>query len=238
MQTVDHLDKTGLVAKYTGHGVETSAIEEVNHVWRGEPLSELVGAPGGFDWIIASHVIEHVPDLVGFLRECERLLTADGVLSLAIPDKRYCFDHLRPHTSTGEALQAFLEGRTRHPPGLVFDYFASAVKRSGDIAWQAGSRGGLEAVHSVEQAWAQCQAASAPGADYLDLHAWRLTPASFRLIVGDLRRLGLLDLGILSEIDTVGFEFFVSMRRDGLAPPPDRVALALEIGRELAAAAR
>lgn len=96
VRTVDHLDRPGLVAKYTGHGVDTDAIEEVDHVWRGEPLSELVGAPGGFDWIIASHVIEHVPDLVGFLRECERLLNAGGTLSLAIPDKRYCFDHLRP----------------------------------------------------------------------------------------------------------------------------------------------
>lgn len=119
----------------------------------------------------------------------------------------------------------------------MFDYFASAVKKSGSIAWQAGSRGGLEAVHSVEQAWAQCQAASAPDAAYVDIHAWRQTPASFRLIVSDLRRLGLLELGILIEVDTVGSESFVSMRRDCGAPAADRMSLAIEIGRELAAAA-
>lgn len=62
---------------------------------------------------------------MGFLRECTVLLAPHGTLSPAIPDKRYCFDHFRPHSTTGEALQAWLERRTRHPPGLVFDYFAS-----------------------------------------------------------------------------------------------------------------
>lgn len=237
VRTVDHLDRDGLVAKYAGHGVDTGAIEEVDHVWRGEPLSELVGEPGGFDWIIASHVIEHVPDLVGFLRECTVLLAPHGTLSLAIPDKRYCFDHFRPHSTTGEALQAWLERRTRHPPGLVFDYFASAVNLDGSIAWQAGSRGDMKGIHALEQAWAQCQAAAAPDAPYQDIHAWRFTPSAYRLIVADLQRLGLLELAIASEVETIGSEFFVSMRR-GPASTPDRLALARGIHRELAAATR
>ena len=54
-------------------------------------------APGErFAYIIASHVIEHLPDPIRFLRDCEALLEPGGVLSLAIPDKRVCFDHYAP----------------------------------------------------------------------------------------------------------------------------------------------
>jgi SAM-dependent methyltransferase len=40
---------------------------------------------GWFDEIIASHVIEHVPDLVGAMRNCLELLTEGGELRIAVP---------------------------------------------------------------------------------------------------------------------------------------------------------
>ena len=77
----------GSFAKYIGSGVNVANIEEVDFVWRGEPLSQLIGRKGCYDWIIASHVIEHSPDLISFLGQCEMLLKDDGVLSLIVPDK-------------------------------------------------------------------------------------------------------------------------------------------------------
>lgn len=65
--------------KHKGHGVNLENIEEVDFVWRGEPLHELVGRQQSYDWFIASHVIEHSPALIIFLAECERLLKPDGV---------------------------------------------------------------------------------------------------------------------------------------------------------------
>jgi len=88
VRILDHLDAPGLRAKYADHGVDVAAIEEVDYVWRGESLEALVGGER-FAWIIASHVIEHVPDFIGFLGSCERILAPGGVLSLAVPDKRY-----------------------------------------------------------------------------------------------------------------------------------------------------
>jgi SAM-dependent methyltransferase len=53
----------------------------------------------GFDFVIASHVLEHMPFPLHALREWYRVLAPGGVLVLKIPDKRYTFDVRRPRTS-------------------------------------------------------------------------------------------------------------------------------------------
>ena len=55
-------------------------------------------ADSSMDFIIASHIIEHLPDPLGFLKECYRVLRNDGVIYLAIPDKNYTFDKDRERT--------------------------------------------------------------------------------------------------------------------------------------------
>ena len=89
VDVIDHMNRADLVAQYDVHGYDTNVIEDVDFVWTGERYADLVGKTGHYDWIIASHVIEHIPDLVGFLVECSELLNEDGVISLVVPDKRY-----------------------------------------------------------------------------------------------------------------------------------------------------
>lgn len=95
---IDHLSKSELIKKYQNSGVNLAAIEEVDYIWRGERYADLVGQRECYDWVIASHVIEHSPDLIGFLQSCAEVLKPEGVLSLAVPDARFCFDQFRPIT--------------------------------------------------------------------------------------------------------------------------------------------
>ena len=44
------------------------------------------------DFLIASHVLEHLPFPLAALRHWYEVLKPDGVLLLKIPDKRYTFD--------------------------------------------------------------------------------------------------------------------------------------------------
>lgn len=157
---LDHASAEELRNKYQGHDVNLDNIEEVDFIWHGESLHELVGSEQCYDWIVASNIIEHIPDLITFLMECERLLKPDGVLSLIIPDKRYCFDYFNPTTSTGELLDAFEQKRKRPSPGKVFDHFADAVKRNGQIAWGKGAEGTIDLAHTFSETHAHWEMAS------------------------------------------------------------------------------
>lgn len=233
---LDHMTAEQLRLKYQGHevyGVKLENIEEVDFVWHGEPFTDLIGRERCYDWIISSHVIEHVPDLISHLQQCEALLKPTGILSLVIPDKRYCFDCFNSSSSTGSVIDAYSERRTRPSHGQIFDHFANASKLNGNIAWSPDMRGGAdELIHGFDQAKALlAQSYSSP--DYIDAHCWRFTPASFRVLISDLQLLDLINLEIRNEFDTTGCEFFVSLGIKTAAPVRhDRLAMLQKMKRE------
>lgn len=221
---IDHLDAEGLRKKYAGHselGVHIENIEEVDFVSRGEPLPKLIGQTGCYDWIIASHVIEHLADPAEFFRECEQLLKPGGRLSLVVPDMRFCFDHFGAPSTTGDVLDAWHSARTKPSPGQVFDHLANSVKRNGSIAWSQAeaetSEPGMELLHSFELTARHWEIAQQPDS-YIDSHCWRFVPESFRLIAADLARLGLSKLHLASCSETIGNEFFCQL---SAGVPPD-----------------
>ena len=71
--------------------------------------------------MISSHNFEHSPNPIRFLQGCGKVLKPGGVLSMALPDKRACFDYFRPHTTLGQWLEAFFAERERPTPAQVFD---------------------------------------------------------------------------------------------------------------------
>lgn len=210
VRILDHLDAAALRDKYASHGVDVHAIEEVDYIWTGQPLDELV-ARESFSWIIASHVIEHVPDLVGFLNACERVLRPGGLLSLAVPDKRYCFDCERENSSLGRVIDVARSRSTNHSPGTAAEYFLKVRSKGGRIAWDDRHSGTLAPVHGLQdalRAMVQVQ-----DGHYLDVHAWVFTPDSFRQMIRDLHDLRLIDLHEQYYHPTQGCEFFVTLSK-------------------------
>jgi SAM-dependent methyltransferase len=57
-----------------------------------------------FDFIVANHVLEHLTDPIRALVEWHRILKSDGLLMLALPDKRFTFDAKRRRTSLEHLL--------------------------------------------------------------------------------------------------------------------------------------
>jgi SAM-dependent methyltransferase len=235
VDVLDHMDRDALVRKYTGHGVDLDRIEPVDYVWNGEPYADLIGKTKYYDWIIASHVIEHTPNLIGFLNDCDRILKDTGALSLAIPDARYCFDHFRPLTGLSKIIDAHLNRHTINTPGTVAEYFLNVVSRAGRIAWDARTSGRFTFVHSLDETRSFLKEVMERGS-YLDLHAWCFTPHSFRLILRDLFDLGLVPFKELAFFPTEGCEFFVTLGRAGKGPEMDRMKMLELVRAELRAA--
>ncbi len=231
---LDHATAEELRLKYSEHKVNIDNIEKVDFIWNGESLPDLIGKKNCYDWIIASHVIEHTPDFVRFMQDCEQLLKPDGVLSLVVPDKRFCFDVLGNLTSTGEILDAFEQQRVRPSPGKVFDHLASAANRAGAIAWSAlDSESTIGLVHTFDEAINHWQLARSTS-QYIDVHNWRFTPASFRLLISDLKQLQLVQSNVIIEFDTVGCEFYVSLGKSYKSTKYDRLSLLRQIAAEQA----
>jgi SAM-dependent methyltransferase len=209
---LDHASTEELREKYKFHNVNLENIELVDFVSRGEPYSELIGVQNYYDWIICSHAIEHIPDPILFLQQCEKILKPGGVLSLVIPDKRRCFDYFSPISQTGALLDAFYSERKSSTIGQIFDHFANAAKVGESIAWGSDIFIPDGLVHGIEDARTCVDRYSSSG-EYFDVHCWRFIPESFRLIVSDLYFLELIGLKIELEFPTEGCEFFVSLRK-------------------------
>jgi SAM-dependent methyltransferase len=231
VHVLDHCDKKALIEKYRPHGTNIENIEEVDFVWDGRPYAELIGRRHAYDWIIGSHVLEHTTDLVGFLNDCDSLLKENGVLSLAVPDKRYSFDWFRPLTGIGRAIDAARNPQKIHSAGTVAEYFLTVVSRGGLIAWDTGEKGEFEFVHSLEEAKQAIRDVSERGS-YLDVHEWCFTPTSFRLMMRDLFELGFIQLKELAFHSTQGSEFYVTLSRHGRLPEGTRLELLGQILRE------
>ena len=189
---IDHATTEELREKYAkDSNVDTSKIVDVDYVWGEKDLVELTQTKQPFDYLIASHVIEHVPDLIGWLDEIRSILKPGGILSLAIPDKRQCFDYKRQTTELCDAFEAYLHRNKKPSPRQIFDHVASVVHFQGAYTWgeKIDETSEFTHYHTLKDAQAVTKAAFESGA-YHDVHCWVFTPNSFFKVLGELAELG------------------------------------------------
>jgi hypothetical protein len=186
----------------------------LSHEGRVRSLGEAAAPGAPYKWAVASHVGEHVPDLIGWLADLATLLDDDGRLFLMLPDRRFTFDAGRPPTTLGQMLEAF--GRRDVVPSerAVFDFFRSAIPQlpPADL-WAGASVAEVPTIHTVEQA-AGLRDAALRG-EYVDCHVWVFSPAELLAQLSDLGELDLLDFTVEYLIPTPvnEFEFTVVLRR-------------------------
>jgi SAM-dependent methyltransferase len=230
---LDHASQAELREKYASLGVPT--------VWHDGPIETAVPEHmhGSFDACIASHVIEHVPDPISLFHSLDRLLAADGVVSLAVPDKRFCFDFFRPLTLTPAWIEAFERKATRHSKRALRECQAYMAHNGELVAWGNEAEIALRLVADITAMKHVVDAVEPPDlSPYVDCHAWCFTPSSFELLFLELAALGLVNFRISDSFPTVGCEFFVTLRKGQpeLAVPAQdrRLQLLRAIAGELA----
>lgn len=215
--SVDHANQEELKEKYRSDAsVDVSRIEAVDFMWHSGDLDDAIPAEhhNTFSACIASHVIEHFPNPIGFFRSMSTLITSGGLISLAVPDKRFCFDYFKPILLTGDLLYADYTSRTRHSKCTAFNHVAYSVFSDNVGAWAQQPVRNIGFVHSIADAKNTFDTADEyESGPYIDYHGWFYTPSSFMLAMIELSYLNIIDWTLDTYFPTVGWEFFITLKK-------------------------
>ena len=216
--------------------VDPTKLVEVDHVWGSQTLFECVGGRRIYDYVVASHVIEHVPDLFGWLTEIASVLADDGIASFVVPDKRYTFDVLRRTSSESELVDAYVRGLRRPDPRQIFDHFTGFRDVDGVQLRNGLSADAIPSPHDQKHLLDLCRHTIASG-DYIDAHCWVFTPRTFVAALDLGSRLDILpfEIAAVSPTPDHAHEFFVSLRRLPEDRTPDQRRAAFVASRDAVA---
>ena len=195
---LDHLDTEGLHRKYRDHeGRVLDDIVPVDYPLGEDRISEVVDRE--VDYVVASHVVEHVPDVIGWLLELGRVLRPEGRVFLAVPDMRFTFDVERPLTSLGKLVEDHRREKTRPSLADVLDQHAYHVRVDPAEVWKArrprrGWRSAPPAPEPPPRSFdlaKSLELAERATHAYVDCHCSVFTCESFQQLVSGLHALGL-----------------------------------------------
>lgn len=209
---VDHADTIELRRKYADHEL-VGEIHEVDVAWTGS-LVDVIPRERPIRWMIASHVIEHVPDIAAWLRELAAVLEPGGVLSLVVPDHRYCFDANRLPSRPGEILAAAVERRTRPSAAQLVESGSLTLQVDTAAIWR-GQSDHVARVPDWRHGYESARAASRSD-DYVDCHCWTFTPATFVAALEAMTAAGVLaewELLWIRDTQPGTLEFQAKLRR-------------------------
>lgn len=222
---IDFCDAQALRAKYAEDPAVDVSKLHVDAIWGAQTLRDVIdqyaktdagaAAADGCDYVIASHVIEHVPDMVTWLHEVNAILKPDGQLRLAIPDRRFTFDFLRQPTTLSAIVNAYVRKDRVPNTHCILDFMLNMTPVDCATAW----RGEVDVSKLEHRATFEGSLAvardSLQNGTYHDVHCWVFTPASFGKLCVALARNGLLDFECAEFFDTAfnEFEFIVSLRK-------------------------
>jgi SAM-dependent methyltransferase len=212
---VDHCNTDELRKKYRDHpNILPERIVDIDFVWGDFTLGSLLDSKPPMDYVVASHVVEHVPDLIGWLSEMRSVLAEDGCLALVVPDKRFTFDVYRRCCAFEEIRLAHEERRRKPGIRCVMDHFSNVVTADTWKMWQD---------YSVVKSFSFDNPPSLLGVavdeiragKYVDVHCWVFTPWHFLEMLGEIiAATGLgFDLDHFQTTPAFDLEFYVRLKK-------------------------
>ncbi|TWG90308.1 methyltransferase family protein [Mesorhizobium sp. J18] len=171
-------------------------IVDVDYVLRDSSLREAVRIPP--DLIIANHVIEHIPNPIGWLQELREIVAPGGLLFLSVPDKRYTFDYFKPVSDAVDWIRA-------HDEALEMPSYYQILRHlyyHADITEGKAWSGDIPDDHMHRLTMPQAlEKAKQLSRSYTDVHCSVFTYHSFRTIIQDLREADLINWKVAHHED-------------------------------------
>lgn len=210
----DVLPTEALKRRAVAHGYDATRCPSIDFVSASGDLSVVTEQ---FDAVVSSHAIEHQPDLIQHLAGVARILKTHGRYYLAIPDKRYCFDHFIAESTIAEVLDAHMRQRRFHDAVDVIAHLALTTHNDpvrhwnrdhGECAFRSNPGCLADAVSTYER----------NRGVYFDTHAWQFVPDSFKEILQLLAGLGVAQFSVERVYPTLrgSVEFYAVLEKTSL----------------------
>jgi SAM-dependent methyltransferase len=122
-------DSTDALKRQYADDPSVSEVRQVHVVWRDSryPFFD----DGAFDFVISSHVLEHVANPGRQIEEWLRIVRPGGIVYMVVPDKRHSFDRLREVTSIEHLMDEFERDVREIDRAHYADFHAKVVDDGG-----------------------------------------------------------------------------------------------------------
>jgi len=179
-------------------GAKGQYVPRIDAVWvPGKRLAECVEGRK-FAYAVASHVMEHVPNPLGWLNEILECVEVGGRVAIMLPMRTKSMDYYRQNTTFGQVVGWSIEKPSLPTPTQVMDFLSQSFYHLGEPVIEGKMPrfedavrhySDKDAVNYANFVWNEKH--------YLDVHCSTWTPESFREIFGRLRDVGLLNCEVI-----------------------------------------
>lgn len=188
---------------------EHPEIVDLDFVWDQQfPLSSCVPDNKKFEWAVACHVLEHVPDPIGWLNEILDCLNVEGVVSIVLPNSDLMSDKLRKKTEVSDMLESWLNRRKMPGPAQIYDFLRNNMSQGDTSIVSSDGR------HYTKQQALDFTLHSWNNTEYLDVHCSVFTPWGFEEIINEITTLGIMNVEVV-EICPGELEFYAKLKKKG-----------------------
>ena len=212
---VEYLDACStetLRERAVSKGRKPDSVAAVDHLLDyKKPISECVDRRT-YDCLVSSHVIEHIPDLIGHFNQASDVLNPTGIYAFLAPDKELCFDCRKPDTSLGQLIEAHIYKKTSAPTSAMIDEFYYGAQRGSKGGWSVDDKEPLRNKHGQSKDLIKSVISNPDKAENWHGHIWRFTPSTFKSLYQELFFLDLVKLELVDVIPTQHMEFVVVLR--------------------------
>lgn len=232
IHNVEYTDYTSAEESRRKHAAYVhDEIMDLNFIWEQDlPLYECAGGKGKYSWAIASHVLEHVPNPIGWMNEIFAVIDDGGYLSLALPDPSFTSDLYRETTKFHHVLDAWMNKYTIPSTYQLYDFIRNTTSQG--VTATASPR---DRHYPPQEAFSFCMHAWNKG-EYIDAHCNVFTPVSFEDIINEANLHGIMNVEI-DDIASGDREFYVRLKKLGSpsinAPESNAAPSVIENGKEL-----
>jgi SAM-dependent methyltransferase len=168
-----------------------------------------------FDLVIANHVVEHIPDLIGWFHEVENVLAPGGRLLIAVPDRRFTFDILRSPSDAIELIRCHDEGLEKPTCWQIVRDLYYHRPINAEQVWSGTHKQHLDTRrHSMKDA---LETAKRLAEEYQSVHCHVFSHDTFPALWQDLADSGLVHMEIeaLQGVIRQSNEFLVLLKARG-----------------------